>query len=29
PPLSGWTASRDVPAPPTETFRDWWARTHE
>jgi len=29
PPLSAWTASRDVPAPPTETFRDWWARTHE
>jgi L-lactate dehydrogenase complex protein LldF len=27
PPLSGWTAARDVPAPPTETFREWWART--
>ncbi len=27
PPLSGWTASRDLPAPPTETFRDWWSRT--
>ena len=26
PPLSSWTASRDLPAPPTETFRDWWAR---
>ena len=26
PPLSGWTAARDVPAPPTETFRQWWAR---
>jgi L-lactate dehydrogenase complex protein LldF len=24
PPLNGWTASRDVPAPPAETFRDWW-----
>ena len=24
PPLSGWTSSRDLPAPPTETFRDWW-----
>jgi L-lactate dehydrogenase complex protein LldF len=27
PPLNGWTASRDVPSPPTETFRDWWSRT--
>ncbi|GAB2748339.1 LutB/LldF family L-lactate oxidation iron-sulfur protein [Terrabacter koreensis] len=27
PPLNGWTASRDVPSPPAETFRDWWART--
>jgi len=27
PPLSAWTASRDAPKPPTETFRDWWART--
>jgi L-lactate dehydrogenase complex protein LldF len=27
PPLSGWTASRDIPAPPPETFRDWWGRT--
>ncbi len=27
PPLSGWTASRDVPSPPAETFREWWART--
>jgi L-lactate dehydrogenase complex protein LldF len=24
PPLNGWTASRDLPAPPEETFRDWW-----
>jgi L-lactate dehydrogenase complex protein LldF len=23
-PLSGWTATRDLPAPPAETFRDWW-----
>jgi L-lactate dehydrogenase complex protein LldF len=27
PPLNGWTASRDAPTPPAETFRDWWART--
>ena len=26
PPLNGWTASRDLPEPPPETFRDWWAR---
>ena len=27
-PMSGWTNARDVPAPPAETFRQWWARTH-
>jgi L-lactate dehydrogenase complex protein LldF len=27
PPLSRWTTSRDVPKPPKETFREWWART--
>jgi L-lactate dehydrogenase complex protein LldF len=26
--LRGWTASRDVPTPQGETFRDWWLRTH-
>ncbi|HET8643659.1 MAG TPA: LutB/LldF family L-lactate oxidation iron-sulfur protein [Pseudonocardiaceae bacterium] len=27
PPLSAWTASRDAPVPPAETFRQWWQRT--
>jgi L-lactate dehydrogenase complex protein LldF len=26
PPLSAWTSSRDLPKPPREPFRDWWAR---
>jgi L-lactate dehydrogenase complex protein LldF len=25
PPLSRWTAARDLPEPPGQTFRDWWA----
>jgi L-lactate dehydrogenase complex protein LldF len=25
-PLSGWTAMRDLPDVPEQTFRDWWAR---
>ena len=28
-PASKWTASRDIPEPPAETFRQWWHRTHE
>ncbi|HLK02528.1 MAG TPA: lactate utilization protein B [Streptosporangiaceae bacterium] len=27
PPLSGWTQTRDAPAPPRESFRAWWRRT--
>ncbi|HET6920948.1 MAG TPA: lactate utilization protein B [Jiangellaceae bacterium] len=27
-PGSRWTDARDLPAPPTESFRRWWARTH-
>lgn len=26
-PLSKWTNARDVPIPPTESFRQWWDRT--
>jgi L-lactate dehydrogenase complex protein LldF len=29
PPLSAWIAARDLPEPPAETFRDWWARAGE
>jgi L-lactate dehydrogenase complex protein LldF len=27
-PGSRWTDARDLPAPPTESFRRWWARTN-
>ena len=26
-PLAGWSRSRDLPTPPTETFQEFWART--
>jgi L-lactate dehydrogenase complex protein LldF len=26
-PMSRWTDARDLPAPPRESFRRWWART--
>jgi L-lactate dehydrogenase complex protein LldF len=29
PPLSGWTAARDAPVPPAQTFREWWRDEHE
>jgi L-lactate dehydrogenase complex protein LldF len=27
-PLAGWSAVRDLPAPPRQTFRQWWRLTH-
>lgn len=29
PPFSGWTATRDLPAPPEQSFRDWWLTRQE
>jgi L-lactate dehydrogenase complex protein LldF len=29
PPLAGWTAARDAPAPPPMTFRQWWRRREQ
>jgi L-lactate dehydrogenase complex protein LldF len=26
---AGWTQSRDIPAPPSQSFRDWWAKEHK
>lgn len=26
PPLGRWTAARELPVPPQQTFRDWWVR---
>jgi L-lactate dehydrogenase complex protein LldF len=28
PPLSRWTRTRDLPDPPSESFRDWWTKAH-
>ncbi len=28
-PVAGqWTGARDLPRPPQQTFRDWWAAEH-
>ena len=27
-PASLWTGARDLPVAPSETFRQWWRRTH-
>jgi L-lactate dehydrogenase complex protein LldF len=28
PPLSAWTDTRDLPAPPAQTLREWWTKEH-
>ncbi len=27
--IQQWTEARDLPRPPQQTFRDWWAKEHE
>ncbi|WP_026556493.1 LutB/LldF family L-lactate oxidation iron-sulfur protein [Arthrobacter sp. 35W] len=27
--VAGWTQSRDIPAPPSQSFRQWWAKEHQ
>ena len=29
PALKQWTNARDLPRPPEQTFRDWWAKEHQ
>ncbi|HIZ99468.1 MAG TPA: DUF3390 domain-containing protein [Candidatus Janibacter merdipullorum] len=29
PGLGAWTQARDLPTPPKESFRQWWAREKE
>jgi L-lactate dehydrogenase complex protein LldF len=28
-PFAGWASARDVPNPPTQTFRDWWNKNRD
>jgi L-lactate dehydrogenase complex protein LldF len=28
PPVSRWTSVRDLPEPPSQSFRDWWVKEH-
>jgi L-lactate dehydrogenase complex protein LldF len=28
PPIAQWTSVRDLPAPPRQSFRDWWVKEH-
>jgi L-lactate dehydrogenase complex protein LldF len=28
-PGAQWTAGRDAPVPPAESFRTWWKRNHD